>query len=80
MLNTINPGANGIARIDDLEMAHDRDASRVRCFNRNLRQPKRQAKVNFDSRSTVIDKTIHGESRLFRVAYDERVSRIGRRR
>jgi hypothetical protein len=79
MLNTIDPGVNGIASIDYLEMAHDRNASRVCCFNCNLHQRKRQAKVNLYPRSTVIDKTIHGESRLFRVAYDERVSRIGGR-
>jgi len=70
MLDTVNSGANRVARVENFEMAHDRNISRVRGVDRNLHEGEWQTKVNFDSRSTIINKAIYRKPRLFGIAYD----------
>ena len=81
MLDTVDAGANRIACIDNLEMAHHRNATRMRSLNRNLHEGQRQTVVDLDRRSTVVDEAINRKARFFRVANDKGVGRIsGRRR
>src|ERR1041385_1424536 len=76
MLDTIDAGGDRVTRVNDFEMAHDRNSSRMRGVNRYFDQSQRQTKVDFDRGSTVVYKTIYRESCLVSVSNDVRVSRI----
>src|SRR6185369_10298410 len=55
MLDAVYARADGVACIDDLEMAHHRNTARVCSFNCDSYQRERQAVVDLDRRSTIID-------------------------
>jgi hypothetical protein len=81
MLDAVNARANGVHRVDDLEMGRHRNAARVRCFGHDLDQTERQSEIDLDHRCALLDETIDRVSRLFGVTNDERVRRVcGRRR
>ena len=80
MFDAVNAGANGVAGVKDLEVAHYRNTARVGSFNCDLYQSEWQTVVDLDRGGAVINEVIHGQPRLFRIADDKGIRGISGRR
>jgi hypothetical protein len=78
VLDAVQTRVDQLPGIDDLQVRRAGDATRVAHTDHRLRAFEGKAKINLDSRRPLANVALGETLRLFRIASDDRIARVGR--